>query len=569
MLSLSTTFSWSKWLRLGLCLILIGGTSPAYGQSTNATPAPAVAPAGISLLSNSDFSVATKDPTWPDDWTHPQGATWQTENGIHFVRLVSTAPDATVLIYRKIELPNPLPAGVELHVKVRYADVKPGKNSWFDARVMANFEKADGKGIKKGGSLPAPAFHGTSTEWVDKTVFARIPPKATSLEIMPSLLQAASGTFDVAQVEVFAATEDQLPKPPPVIPSVTIVPANPAALPPELHVVGNQLMTPDNKPVWLQGLCLDSMEWSAGGEHILQSIPVAIEQWKANVIRLPVKGTFWFGTGPWQKKEEGGMKYRELVDAAVEAANSRGAYLVLDLHGFGPPTDEDVAFWKDAAVRYKNHPGVIFELLNEPHSMSWKVWRDGGNLNGPENAHTDLNAKENNQANDDDENTPGMQALVDAVRSTGAKNLVIAGGLDWGYDLSGVAKDFALHDQPGGNGIMYSSHIYPWKKDWQINTLDAAAKYPIFVGEVGTPPDWTGFTFIPVNERYEDLSKGEWAPDMLGLIQKYKLNWTGFSFHPKCGPMAIQDWNYTPTPYWGVYVKEALGGQQFPIKRMR
>jgi endoglucanase len=141
--------------------------------------------------------------------------------------------------------------------------------------------------------------------------------------------------------------------------------------------------------------------------------------------------------------------------------------------------------------------------------------------------------------------------------------------LDWGYDLSGVAKDFALHDQAGGNGIMYSSHIYPWKKDWQINTLDAAAKYPIFVGEVGTPPDWSGFKFIPENERYEDLSKGEWAPDMIGLIQKYKLNWTGFSFHPKCGPCAILDWNYTPTPYWGQFVKDALAGKQFHVKRMR
>ena len=99
--------------------------------------------------------------------------------------------------------------------------------------------------------------------------------------------------------------------------------------------------------------------------------------------------------------------------------------------------------------------------------------------------------------------------------------------------------------------------------------LNAAAKYPIFIGEVGTPPDWSKFNFIPVNQRTEDIAKGEWAPDMLALIQKYKLNWTGFSFHPKCGPMAILDWNYTPTPYWGVFVKEALAGQQFELKRMR
>jgi len=60
-----------------------------------------------------------------------------------------------------------------------------------------------------------------------------------------------------------------------------------------------------------------------------------------------------------------------------------------------------------------------------------------------------------------------------------------------------------------------------------------------------------------------------WAPDVIGLIQKYKLNWTAFSFHPKCAPVMITDWNYTPSPDWGVYVKAALSGKQFEMKKMR
>lgn len=73
----------------------------------------------------------------------------------------------------------------------------------------------------------------------------------------------------------------------------------------------------------------------------------------------------------------------------------------------------------------------------------------------------------------------------------------------------------------------------------------------LFIGEVGCPPDWKGFPFIPESGRTEDLSKPDWARDMIGLIQKHKLHWTGFSFHPRTGPMVIQDWDYTPTPYWG------------------
>jgi len=561
------TLGRATWHRFALLCLLLWGGYQLHAQDTNP---PAPEPTVPSLVSNGDFSVATKDPSRPDDWALPKGVTWETENGVHFIRLTSTTPGEMVLVYRKVDLPTPLPPGIELRIRVRYAGVKVGKNSWFDARVMGNFKTTAGKGIKKGGELPAPNFTGSSTEWVDRSVFVRVPSKASSVEIMPCLLQPASGTFDVAQVNIYPATENQLPKPPPVIPSVTIVPKDPKTVPPELHAAGNQLQTGEGKAVWLQGLCLDSMQWTAGGEHIQQSLPVAIDQWHANVIRLPVRDDFWFGVGPWQKKGEGGISYRQLVDDTVEFANSRGAYLVLDLHKFGPPTDDDVKFWKDAAVRYKNHPGVIFELFNEPHSMSWKVWRDGGLLHGPENAHIDLNAKENNEADDDDERTPGMQALVDAVRSTGARNLVIAGGLDWGYNLSGTVKDFPLHDPPGNDGIMYSSHIYPWKKDWQINTLDAAAKYPIFVGEVGCPDSWDGYKFIPENERYETLGAGcPWPEDVIGMFQKYKLNWTGFSFHPHCGPQAISDWNYTPTPNWGVYVKDALAGKQYEVKRMR
>ena len=56
---------------------------------------------------------------------------------------------------------------------------------------------------------------------------------------------------------------------------------------------------------------------------------------------------------------------------------------------------------------------------------------------------------------------------------------------------------------------------------------------------------------------------------MLGVIQKHKLNWTAWSFHPKSTPRVICDWDYTPTPFWGAFVKKALAGEQFEAKRLR
>lgn len=519
-----------------------------------------------SLLDNGTFTTDSKSAGWPDGWTRPEGSTWETEGDARFIRLHSSKPGATVLMYRSLILPSPPPPALEIRLRVRHTDIKRGKNAWFDGRIMGHFKNADGKVVKPEPS--SPSFNGTSKGWVDKTYLVKVPASARTLELMPCLFQAESGTLDLARLEVFAATADQLPKPEPIIPSTTLTPANPAALPAELQVVGPEIRTKDGKAVWLQGLCVDSLEWSAGGEKILQSVPVAIDQWKSNVIRLPVREHFWFGRGPWQKKGDGGLAYRKLVDAAIEAAAARGAYVVLDLHRFGAPMAKDLEFWKDAAVRYKNHPAVLFELFNETHSISWKIWRDGGSLKSDANKNTDVNAAENDEQDEDDLSV-GMQALLNAIRETGAHNVVIAGGLDWGYDLSGVVNDYALKEQEGGNGIVYSSHIYPWKKDWQKRTMDAAAKYPVFIGEVGTPPDWKSFEFIPKAARTEDLSKPDWARDMLGLMQKHKLHWTGFSFHPKTGPMVIQDWEYTPTPYWGVYVKEALAGKVFEMEKMR
>ncbi len=533
--------------------------TPATDSVLGANEAP-------SLLSNGTFETDSKSADWPDEWPHPEGSSWEKEGDMRFLRLRSSKPGETVLVYRLLSLPSPPPPALEIRLRVRYSDIKRGKNAWFDGRVMSHFKNAEGKVLKPEPS--APAFTGTSKDWVDKSIIVQVPAAARSLELMQCLFQAESGTLDFARVEIFPATADQLPKPEPVIPSVSATPENPALLPPELHVVGNQLLKKNGKPVWLQGLCVDSLEWAAGGEKILTSIPVAVDQWKANIIRLPVREHFWFGRGPWQKKGEGGIAYRKLVDAAIEAAAARGAYVALDLHRFGAPMAGDVEFWKDAAIRYKNHPAVLFELFNEPHSISWKIWRDGGSLKSTANKNTDVNAAENTEETEG-ENSTGMQALVDVIRDTGARNIVIAGGLDWGYDLSGVVKDYPLQERDGGDGIVYSSHIYPWKKDWQGKTLDAAAKYPVFIGEVGCPPDWKGFQFIPESGRTEDLGKPEWAHDMIGLIQKYKLHWTAFSFHPKSAPMVILDWDYTPTPYWGAFVKEALAGKAYEMKKMR
>ena len=94
--------------------------------------------------------------------------------------------------------------------------------------------------------------------------------------------------------------------------------------------------------------------------------------------------------------------------------------------------------------------------------------------------------------------------------------------------------------------------------------LETAAQHPIFLGEVGA--DSKKMDFIPAENQEDPYT---WVPDMLGFIQKHKLNWTGWCFHPRATPVMISDWSYTPTPYWGSFAKQALAGQAFELKKVR
>jgi hypothetical protein len=311
--------------------------------------------------------------------------------------------------------------------------------------------------------------------------------------------------------------------------------------------------------VWLQGVHVVSLEWNPRGESVLLAIKEAIEVWKANVIRLSIKPAYWAGEGCDP------VAYKALVDAAVNMAANRGAYLLIDNHSYRAVKESDKVFWVEVAEKYKNHPAVLFDIINEPFGISWEVWRNGGFVEEKSKKALDESAflSEEEKKKNQGYESPGMQKMVEVIRATGAKNILVAGGLDWAYDLSGILKGFALEDKTG-HGIMYSAHIYPWKSDWQGKVLDIAAVHPIFVGEVGASNkkmDW-----LPA-ERQENPAT--WVPDMLGLIQKYKLNWSGFSFHPGASPVLILDWKFTPSPEWGVPAKEALNGKQFELKKLR
>lgn len=485
------------------------------------------------------------------------------ENGNRYLHLVSTEPGKLIMDYREIDIPAGVEA-LEFSWKQRVTGLKKGEKPWFDARIMMEWKDATGNKLN---NKPSPPYAQNDTAgWVERKTSFIVPKDAAVLVLMPSLFRVAAGSYDLDDLvlkptgskELLASAADRDRQ----IAARYVPDEKPdqSKWPKMLKVVGNHLQDSDGNTVWLQGVNAVGLETLPQDEQAVKSLVVAIDKWKSNCVRVPMKEEFWWGQSAYQN--DGGKSFREKIDKMVTLAANRGVYIVLDLHRFRAPKAEHAAFWKEVAERYKDHPAVLFDVFNEPHGISWDIWRDGGfvgtKTGTDESAFLSDEEKKKNQGFE----SVGMQGLVNAVRSTGAKNIIIAGGIFWCNDLSGIINGYALDDK-GGNGIMYSWHTYNWHPGW-AKILPVAEKYPIFLGEVGA--DEKKMDFISAASQ-EDPST--WVPDMLGFIQKYKINWTGWCFHTRATPRLLLDWDYTPTPFWGVQAKEALSGKQFDMKRMR
>ncbi len=323
-----------------------------------------------------------------------------------------------------------------------------------------------------------------------------------------------------------------------------------------LKVVGTSILDSGNKPVWLRGVNAASMEWTSDGQgHILQTVNTAIHDWHVNIVRLPLSQDRWFGYGPEQTNNY--MAYRELVRKLVETCQTNHCYIILDLHWsdcnewganigqHSMPDLNSVAFWKDFAPVYANNPAVLYDLYNEPHDVSWNAWLNGGMITDTPNNRWVKQTPRTYEA-------VGMQRLLDTVRATGAKNVVVAGGLDWAYDFSGILEGRQLSD-PHGNGVIYANHCYDNKHDsvdtWVAKMEKASATLPVIVSEFGGNSG-------PSRVVPED----NWLLHVLEALNDHHWSWVAWDLHTSARPNLISDWNYTPTAHFGVYVKEALTG---------
>jgi len=299
-------------------------------------------------------------------------------------------------------------------------------------------------------------------------------------------------------------------------------------------VSGNQILNAAGQQVILRGVDRDSFEWNPAGQYAGLSDYQLMAGWGANVVRLALNQDFWLaGSATYASG------YVSTITQQVNWIKQSGMAVILDLHWSDQGNLQisaaaqqcmadvnSVTFWKQVAAHFANDSEILFELYNEPNTISWSHWLSGSN--GQNNECGFVNV--------------GMQDLYNAVRSAGATNVVIAGGLNWAFDLSGVAAN-----PISGYNIAYATHPYD-TSDRQSGAWPAAfgylaATHPVIATEFGQYCNSDGYVV-----------------SLLAYMNGLNMHWSAWAWWVSgCNyPSIITDWNGTPDPTVGVPIQTAL-----------
>ncbi len=375
------------------------------------------------------------------------------------------------------------------------------------------------------------------------------------------------------------------PTPAPIPQPVAPVSGNSANL--SVRVKGNHLVESSGKTLQLRGVNVSGLEsiaaqgWSAndpwGGWKPVWS---ALAGWKANAIRLPMNEASWLGyhctdAAGSTRNPDPGANYQTSVINTVKEATAAGMYVILDLHWSAPGTscslnqnpapdnDNSIAFWQSVSNTFKANPAVMFELFNEPYLSA------AANSDGVLDSNVDATAclvggckasyyfagnAGSSATSKISKNwmTAGLQTLIDTVRATGAKNVIVVGALHYSNDLTVWTNPNPPHDALGQLAAAWhlysSSYPYnnPTSTPMQQIADTVAARIPLLITEIG---DVVGEGAIPSFTQ----AVLPWA-DKNGYSY---LGWTWNNWNFGSNVL-VKDSSGTPTPGFGAYFKQHL-----------
>jgi len=293
-----------------------------------------------------------------------------------------------------------------------------------------------------------------------------------------------------------------------------------------LQAQGNRIVNNDGDTIHLHGVMpsdparLDSQDMF--DEKFYTQIRIA----GANVIRLAVHPPYWVDDADYL------WRY---VDPVVNWAGENGMYVIIDWHYIGnietgggdempditiPPKKLTFEFWMAVATYFKDTPNVIFDLWNEPAGgISAETWQ--------------RNATE----------------IIQLIRTQGAQQLVLIGGLEYARDLSWVLE-IPFQD----DNVAYAVHIYPAHSRvmWDTWFGDVSEEYPVVASEWGYMDE--NRENSPSHLAGDQVS---YAEPLLSYLDAHGMGWIACWYDDEwTPPMFFPRWE-SPTRF-GIFVLEQL-----------
>jgi endoglucanase len=343
--------------------------------------------------------------------------------------------------------------------------------------------------------------------------------------------------------------------------SATVTPTEIASTPaPQVHVSGNELVNASGSQVILHGVDRSGTEYACvqgwgifDGPNDEASI-LAMKSWtNVTAVRVPLNEACW-NAESYVDPTYAGANYIDAIKTYVDLLNANGIVAILDLHWTDglytgnssgcssaeavcqkpmPDAAEAIPFWTSVANTFKGNDAVIFDLFNEPYASratgstttGWECWLNGGTCPGI------------------GYQVAGMQSMVNAVRSTGATNVLMLGGEEYANDLS---EWLQYEPTDPDNNLVASWHSYNFnacdtESCWTSEVEPVIDEVPVIAGEIGEN-DCAGTYIDPLTSWLESENTGF-------------LAWTWDDWANGCstGPTLITDYAGDPTPYGAAY----------------